>query len=422
MTDRTRSHPLRLDFALALVLVPAGCMIDLQAPVTFRCSTSDPRCPEGTVCREGLCLAPSTPVADATPDRKVPRAEAAEAARDAGTGEGTQCGNGVLESGEECDGEALGGKTCESLCYSGGSLRCTRRCTLSIASCTVPTAPVKVKAKGVTFDMGSPETEAPRDKGETQHAVSLSHDLLVSPTEVTQEDYLARMGYNPSYIPVSGHPVEEVIWSEAAAYCNALSDEAGLDRCYSSSGTSCPSDLSMCKASGNETLCKQTRCAQLQVSSKYATTAKTITDCPGFRLPTEAEWEFAYRAGTTTATYEGELVYPGGTDPVAERIGWYYYNTSKGTSHAPIALKKPNASCLFDMAGNVWELTNDFWEDDLGSASVKNPTGPSSGYYKVARGGSHYELAREMRAARRVSRYLLLSNVNTGFRCVRSSF
>ena len=142
------------------------------------------------------------------------------------------------------------------------------------------------------------------------------------------------------------------------------------------------------------------------------------TRCEGYRLPTEAEWEYAARAGTTSALYTGGLTLRGERHgPELDAIAWYGGNSGRKTH--PVGRKQPNAWGLYDMLGNVWEWTWD-WKGSYSSSASKNPTGPATGSYRVYRGCGWYYNARYCRAADRnwnapVGRSLLL-----GFRPARS--
>jgi formylglycine-generating enzyme required for sulfatase activity len=234
-----------------------------------------------------------------------------------------------------------------------------------------------VTVRAGTFEMGSPETEPGRQDDEVEHSVTLTRDFVISPTEVTQAQFLEWMRYNPSSRSgCDSCPVETVSWHEAAAYCNALSAAAGLATCYSCSGT------------GTSVSC--------ELSSSYSTPYA----CPGYRLPTEAEWEYAARAGTTTATNLGNLDagHLGCQQPNAalDSIAWYCGN-SGGATHA-VGGKEANAWGLYDMLGNVWEWCGD-WHGDYPAGSATDPWGPSGGSDRVDRGGSWYVGARFARAA-----------------------
>ena len=259
---------------------------------------------------------------------------------------------------------------------------------------------------GGTFQMGSPSSESCRVSDETQHHVTLTHKFEIQATEVTQGQFTSLMGYSPSFFSSCGTtcPVEQVSWHEAAAYANALSSQKGKASCYA------------CTGSGTSVSCTE--------ASAY--TGQKVYDCPGYRLPTEAEWEFAYRSGTSTAFYNGGITSCTSTDPNLDKIGWYWENsqvsnagnpTGRGTH--PVKGKMPNAWGLYDMAGNVWEWCHD-WYGSYPSSSVTDPVG-TTGSYRVNRGGSWYAWARNARAGNRYSFSRPGSSGNVlGFRLARS--
>jgi formylglycine-generating enzyme required for sulfatase activity len=202
--------------------------------------------------------------------------------------------------------------------------------------------------------MGSPDSETGRDGDEVQHSVILTRDLFVGVTEVTQSEWIRFMEYNPSQFSNCGGlcPVERVSWFEAVEFANARSRAEDLQECYA---------LSNCRGSLSA---GDYRCRTVQVTGAV---------CEGYRLPTEAEWEYVARAGSTDARY-GSL----------NAIAWY--DPSSGGRTHPVGGLAANAWGLHDVMGNVWEWTDD-WFAPYGAATI-NPEGPERGFSKVYRGGS----------------------------------
>lgn len=209
---------------------------------------------------------------------------------------------------------------------------------------------------GGTFRMGDISGDGNNDERPV-HSVTLS-SFEMGIYEVTQEQYEDVMGNNPSNFSGTNLPVEVVSWYDAVEFCNALSDAAVLDRCYNESTWECDFNAN------------------------------------GFRLPTEAEWEYACRAGTETKYYTGNNEHD-----LAES-GWYSGN-SGGKTHS-VGQKTANAFGLYDMHGNVWEWCNDWYYSDYYSISPStNPTGPTSGTNRIIRGGNWGFSAARSRSARR---------------------
>jgi formylglycine-generating enzyme required for sulfatase activity len=255
-----------------------------------------------------------------------------------------------------------------------------------------------------TFTMGSPQGELGRDDvRERQHDVTLTNDFIIQATEVTESQYVAVMGDNTSWIvSCNDCPLERSTWNQAAAYCNALSASEGLALCYE-----CGDGLD-----------EAVRCTP---SAAYP----TPYDCPGYRLPTEAEWEYAARAeerpGETLATYNGDLdVEDCSQSEVLNPIAWYC-GSAESQPH-PVGRLFANPWGLYDMLGNVNEWCHDWFKEDLGSDAVEDPFGPETGEQRSIRGGSWRSPPAEIRAAYRGAgdTQFLWPSSSYGFRPVRT--
>ena len=200
-----------------------------------------------------------------------------------------------------------------------------------------------VKVEGGTFTMGATSEQGSdaRSNEKPTHQVTLS-DYMIGKTEVTQEQWEAVMGSNPSLFKGKNLPVQRVSWNDCQEFIKKLNLLTGLK----------------------------------------------------FRLPTEAEWEYAARGGNKSRGYK----YSGGDD--IGQVAWYWDNSSSKTH--PVATKAPNELGLYDMSGNAWEWCSD-WKGDYSSYSQTNPTGPASGSDRVIRGGDYFNNAWSSRVSSRFS-------------------
>jgi formylglycine-generating enzyme required for sulfatase activity/flavodoxin len=239
----------------------------------------------------------------------------------------------------------------------------------AMTSCAADGEPDMVLIKGGTFQMGSPVTELERDADETLHSVTVG-DFYMATMEVTQREYETVMGTNPSEHKGSDLPVENVTWMDAVAYCNALSSREGLTPCY-------------------------------VVQGKDVTWNRSAD---GYRLPTEAEWEYAARGGTETPFSFGDYVH----DSDANCYNAYGYNNDasghwvNGYIQETVAVDRYNANAfgLKNVHGNVAEWTWD-WYGDYPTSAQTNPTAGETGRYKVARGGGWNDFPKHIRSAYR---------------------
>ena len=238
---------------------------------------------------------------------------------------------------------------------------------------------------GDTFSMGSPSTEVGRiSTREESHDVTLTRDMRVMRYEVSQGEFQDLMGYDPSvFTGCSDCPVENISWHEAAALANEASVLEGHSICYT------------CSGSGTSVVCSA---------------PTDIYSCTGYRLPTDAEWEYLTRAGTVSAFSNGgnlldgtqsscssSLILNNGED--LANIG-YFCGSSSGSSQ-PVGGLDENSFNLYDLHGNVQEWTNDWYVGSLGTSPVTDPNGASSGTTKVLRGGAWSLQPTTLRSANR---------------------
>lgn len=253
-----------------------------------------------------------------------------------------------------------------------------------------------IRITGGSFLMGSPEDEAWRSDDETQHSVTVS-DFYMSPYEVTQKEYEDAMGNNPSSFSGDDLPVESVSWLDAVSYCNVRSQQEGLTSVYVIDGQNVSWDRS----------------------------------ADGYRLPTEAEWEYACRAGTTTPFYMEN-------SPSAEEANYYghypygiednYFSQSNlevkpgEYRETTVAVESFSANPygLYNMHGNVAEWTWDIYGAYPDGEQI-DPIGAVSGTRRVYRGGGWNDFAKNMRSAYRAMMDQDKGSFNIGIRLVRNA-
>ncbi|MBN1426384.1 formylglycine-generating enzyme family protein [Candidatus Fermentibacteria bacterium] len=208
----------------------------------------------------------------------------------------------------------------------------------------------------------------------------------MSTYEVTQAEYQDVMGTNPSHFPGAERPVERVTWWNAALFCNALSVREGLTAFYNDGDLTAQGD-----------------------------TVRMDWSADGYRLPTEAEWEYACRAGTTTDFYSGSQS-SSRHDQNMDLIGWYWFNSE--WSPQDVGQKLPNAFGVYDMSGNVAEWCNDRF-GAYSAESQTDPHGPTFGASRLTRGGSWYNYPQVCRSANRDQYHPSQAYYTVGFRLAR---
>ena len=236
----------------------------------------------------------------------------------------------------------------------------------SLITIRIPDTDVQIMMKLIpagTFNMGSPDWEVDREADEGPcHPVTITEPFYIGVYEVTQEQWFAVMGDNPSFNAASGNPVELVSWNDCQDFITAIN----------------------------------------------------AMDIGTFRLPTEAEWEYACRAGNTARFSFGD----GLTYAEIGDYAWYLGNSSDAT-HA-VGEKAPNEWGLYDMHGNVYEWCFD-WYGAYDSAEQIDPLGPSTSSARALRGGGWASHPQACRSANRGSYTPTSMSVSLGFRLVRTS-
>jgi len=237
-----------------------------------------------------------------------------------------------------------------------------------------------IRVQGGVFMMGSPESEPGRHMTDEdpQHRVTVS-SFYIAKFPVTQAEYQAVMGTNPSQFRGDDLPADQISWNNAIEYCNRRSAAEGLTPVYTISGN-------------NITWNREAN---------------------GYRLPTEAEWEYACRAGTQTPFYSGASM---------DDSGWHRGNTfvNGGRSTFPVGQMQPNAWGIHDMHGNVLEWCWDWMAPYTADAQV-NPVGPATGTRRVYRGGCFDFAASQCRSAYRFGNRQTFRMFYTGFRAARNA-
>ena len=247
-----------------------------------------------------------------------------------------------------------------------------------------------VLIKGGEYLMGSPADEFERQKDEVRHKVKVN-DFMLARYELSQALYRKVMGANPWVHVGSQLPVENISWFDAVRFCNALSKREGLTEAYT------------IRENGDRTEVTWNRSAN------------------GYRLPTEAEWEYAARAGTVTPFNTGENV----SADQANYYGTYPYRDGRSQLYrektVPVTSFSANAWGLFNMHGNVWEWCWDRYGRYSTEALSDNPTGPEAGRYRVNRGGGYNDFGKHLRSAYRAAHTPENKTFNLGMRLARNA-
>jgi cysteine-rich repeat protein len=318
------------------------------------------------------------------------------------------CGDEVVGEGEQCDD---GGRD------DGDG--CSAACQFEVAWVTVEPG---------RFIMGSPQSERGRRDSEIQHLVELTRRFELRATELTRAEWEGVMGTRPWSLAGCGPScaASKISWWDALVFLNRLSERDGLEACYrldgceGEPGTGCEGGAEVC-----------------EFDFTCANATFVGLDCAGYRLPTEAEWEYAARAGSETAFPTGDLIHTARSplDPNLDLIGWYSGNSAASyegaqdcagwftgaTTCGPqeVATKRPNAWGLFDMHGGVYEWVWD-WDAPLPISLQIDPLGPTGGEARVRRGGAWNSPSQFCRSAFRFGNEPSMRREGVGLRVART--
>ncbi len=299
--------------------------------------------------------------------------------------------NGQGTSSISVNWNNAGGQVCvsaENICGPG---------TPSCLTVTSAPPPPMVLIPGGTFEMGCTAEQTNCQDELPVHTVTLS-DFYLGVFEITQDEWESIMGYNPSTFNDCGGtcPVEQISWYETIVYCNSLSIQQGLTPVYIINGSTDPDIW-----------------GPPPVFNPSWDAVIANFSANGYRLPTEAEWEYAARAGGGAP----QTLFSGSNN--LNEVGWWDQNAG-GTTH-PVGGLQPNAFGLFDMSGNVYEWIWDWYDGNYyANSPPNNPTGPPNGIFRLRRSGSWSDPPAFCRVADRDTSIPGATNAAFGFRIART--